>query len=234
MGITPWENVDGIEVLKIIEREGRVCYKSENKITSSSAIEFVRARIKEGHIALLDGISITANYISDRGFSHEYLRHKLTEILPAGAVEPVDDWTPFSVSQESTRYCNYMKKGGVCFIIPPWIKNIPEGEYKESELFPEVKNKLTKAENLWLDNRFNSEYTYFQLLKEGWTPEMSRGDLLIGVKTEFNVTCTLTEWRHVMKQRSSKFAHPQMTELMRPQLEDFKKTIPIIFDDITY
>lgn len=45
-------SIDGI--YKIIEQAGRVCYKSEDKITETSAKEFVDRMIKSGHGAMLE------------------------------------------------------------------------------------------------------------------------------------------------------------------------------------
>jgi thymidylate synthase (FAD) len=210
MGITPWEQVDGGEDLKIIEQYGRKCYKSEDKITAESAPKFVNLRIQQGHIALLDHLHVTAEYISDRGVSHEWLRHKLTEILGSGHVRDGHDWTPMAVCQESTRYCNYMSSGGVTFIIPPWV-NIPEGDYGNSLTgFTYPEGDVSEADQLWFDSALNSEMTYLELLRLDWTPQMARGELLIKTKTEFIVTCSLTEWRHVFSQRTAAAAHPQM------------------------
>ena len=50
-----WDQQDGLEgVYKQIERAGRVCYKSEDKITETSAKEFVERMIKSGHGAMLE------------------------------------------------------------------------------------------------------------------------------------------------------------------------------------
>lgn len=51
-----WEQLAGPEgVYKQIERAGRVCYKSEDKITEDSAKPFVDNRlIKSGHYAMLE------------------------------------------------------------------------------------------------------------------------------------------------------------------------------------
>lgn len=50
-----WEQPTGLEgVYKQIERVGRVCYKSENKITEDSAKPFVDRMIKSGHGAMLE------------------------------------------------------------------------------------------------------------------------------------------------------------------------------------
>lgn len=45
-------SIDGI--YKIIEQAGRVCYKSEDKITEDSAKEFVERMVKSGHGAMLE------------------------------------------------------------------------------------------------------------------------------------------------------------------------------------
>lgn len=50
-----WEQPSGLEgVYKQIERAGRICYKSEDKITEDSAKSFVDRMIKSGHSAMLE------------------------------------------------------------------------------------------------------------------------------------------------------------------------------------
>lgn len=50
-----WNQEEGLEgVYKQIERAGRVCYKSEDKITEDSAKEFVERMIKSSHGAMLE------------------------------------------------------------------------------------------------------------------------------------------------------------------------------------
>ena len=82
--------IDGAEILKRIEKAGRTCYKSEDRITEESAKVFVRMLIERGHESVLEHESITVRFVCDRGISHEIVRHRLA-----------------SYSQESTRYCNY-------------------------------------------------------------------------------------------------------------------------------
>lgn len=96
--------LDGQAILKNIELCGRVCYKSENKITDTSALAFVASIIKRGHEAVLEHFNITVKFTCDRGVSHELVRHRLA-----------------SYCQESTRYCNYSKdgSGGEITVIQP-------------------------------------------------------------------------------------------------------------------
>ena len=79
-------------ILAVVEMAGRVCYKSEHKITYGSAEKFVRGLIKRGHEAVIEHATATLRFICDRGVSHEIVRHRLA-----------------SYCQESTRYCNYGK-----------------------------------------------------------------------------------------------------------------------------
>ena len=64
-------------VLDTIERVGRTCYKSEDKITEFSAEGFVRGLIKRGHEAMIEHGSVTLCFINDRGVSHEEVRHRI-------------------------------------------------------------------------------------------------------------------------------------------------------------
>ena len=50
-----WEQEPGLEgIYKAIERAGRICYKSEDKITDDSAKPFVDRMVKSGHGAMLE------------------------------------------------------------------------------------------------------------------------------------------------------------------------------------
>lgn len=66
------EQGSGIEgVYKQIEMAGRTCYKSEDKITETSAKEFVDRMIKSGHGAMLEHgtIYLFADFYEDKGGS---------------------------------------------------------------------------------------------------------------------------------------------------------------------
>lgn len=95
---------DGEELLKMVERCGRVCYKSEDKIAPDSAKRFITGVLKSGHESVLEHGKITVKVTCDRGVTHEIVRHRLA-----------------SYSQESTRYCNYNneKFGGELTFIKP-------------------------------------------------------------------------------------------------------------------
>lgn len=68
-----WEQSAGLEgVYKQIEKVGRVCYKSEDKITEDSAKPFVDRMIKSGHGAMLEHGTVylfcpTEEYVDSNG-----------------------------------------------------------------------------------------------------------------------------------------------------------------------
>ena len=95
---------------KQIEIAGRTCYKSEDKITEDSARKFVATLYKSGHHAMLEHCVASFKVITDRGVSHEIVRHRIA-----------------SYAQESTRYVNYSKEkfGSQISVIRPPFANDP-------------------------------------------------------------------------------------------------------------
>lgn len=76
--------------LELIEKAGRTCYKSEDKIAPGTAEKLVNRLIASGHESVLEHVNITVRIVCDRGVSHELVRQRIC-----------------SFSQESTRYANY-------------------------------------------------------------------------------------------------------------------------------
>lgn len=111
--ITP---IDGDVILNRIEQCGRICYKSEDRITGDSALKFVDSIIKRGHESVLEHCAFTVKFICDRGVSHEIVRHRMA-----------------SYCQESTRYCNYSKDDfdGEITVIEPFYLTPNTNAYDE-------------------------------------------------------------------------------------------------------
>lgn len=122
-----------------------------------------------------------------------------------------------SYSQESTRYCNYAKDkfGNEITFIKPffWAED-------------------SEAYQIWLAQMQQIEDAYLKLIDLGTTPQEARSILPNSLKTEIVVTMNLREWRHFFKLRTASGAHPQIREICIPLLAEFKRQIPIIFDDI--
>ena len=192
----------GIKELQHIEKIGRVCYKSEDRITDDgeSAKKFVKMLISNGHEAMIEHSSLSVKFVVDRGVSHELVRHRIA-----------------SFAQESTRYCNYSKDkfGNEITVIEPCFWNEDTGFYE-----------------CWKVSCEQSERYYFELLNGGATPQQARTVLPNSLKTEITITANYREWRNFFKLRTAEPAHPQMREVTIPLLKELKTLIPIIFDDI--
>lgn len=94
--------------LQVIERCGRIAWRSEDKITETSAEPFVKMLLKKGHTSVLEHCHATLEITTSIKIWRELERHRHTAKLEAGAL-----------TQESTRYCCY--DGGVTFINPSWL-----------------------------------------------------------------------------------------------------------------
>ena len=211
------EDVDGIAILRKIEAAGRTCYKSEDKATDDSAIKFVSGVIKAGHHSVIEHHNVTVKIITDRGVTHEIVRHRIA-----------------SYSQESTRYCNYShdKFGNeITVILPVWFTGFTEGSLTRTDVDQDgLKRHAQYA--LWKSTCEQIEKAYFELLKAGQSPQEARAVLPNSLKTELVMTANLREWRHFFKLRASLRAHPQIRFLAMDMLKGFQEKIPVIFDNL--
>lgn len=199
------DNLDYSRILKKIELIGRVCYKSEDRITEDSAKTFILGVIKRGHLSVIEHESITVRVICDRGVTHEIVRHRLA-----------------SYSQESSRFCNYSKDK---FNNQISVIDIATGFNYDLN---NPKDKL-KYE-IWQEAMQNAENSYFKMLEAGASAQEARSVLPNSLKTEIVMTMNLREWRHFFELRVDKAAHPQMREVANMILEEFKEKLPVFFD----
>ena len=195
------------DILKKIETIGRVCYKSEDKISEGSAERFIANILRRGHESVIEHESVTVRFTCDRGVTHEIVRHRVA-----------------SYSQESTRYCNYShdkfnNEITVIDIASGFKYNLDDdADKKKYEVWQEAMNACEKY--------------YFAMLEAGATPQEARSILPNSLKTEIVITMNLREWRHYMKLRTDKAAHPQIREVSSILLKTFKEKLPVFFEDI--
>ena len=150
---------------------------------------------------------VTVRFITDRGVSHEFVRHRV-----------------FSFAQESTRYCNYSKdKFGneLTFIIPSWMNS------NEQSINTKQGFGLNPGKELFAFLG-KSERHYFKLLELGWTPQQARQILPNALKTELVMTGFVSDWKHLFRLRTSFIAetgkpHPDMSNLCDPLYKEFVK-----------
>lgn len=190
--------------LQIIEKAGRTCYKSEDKITDESAKKFVAGLINRNHEAMLEHSFLSIRFICDRGVSHELVRHRLA-----------------SFAQESTRYCNYSqdKFGNELTFIKPLFWEEDSFEYSR---WLEV---CKKAEDEYC--RLMSQPGCTPQEARSILPNSIKTEVVMS--TNYREWRHFFKLRAA---RATGPAHPQMEELTIPLLEELKTLIPVVFDDI--
>ncbi len=206
--------------LSLIERAGRTCWKSEDKIGPGTNEKFVKMIMEFGHEAILEFGWLCYKVICDRGVTHEIVRHRL-----------------YTYAQESTRFCTYTN--GVTYIIAPWWQQFGEGEYiVHPGSRPEVQINGTM---IAVDSKYRNflfvlqecEREYIAMLHNSFSAQQARAVLPNALKTEICMAANLREWRHFFKMRCSPKAHPQMQEIAYMILEDAQRRFPIVFDEFS-
>ena len=107
--------------------------------------------------------------------------------------------SPNSISEQSTRYVNLEKKGGVQIARPHWLH---EGTRWQKFLY--------------LSGCKISDWLYRRLLKSGMKPQDARGILPLDTYTVVAYTYTITEWQHILDLRfreTTGKAHPNAKEV---------------------
>lgn len=195
--------INGTE-LQLIERAGRTCYKSEDKITDESAKQFVAGLIKRQHEAMLEHSSLSIRFICDRGVSHELVRHRIA-----------------SFAQESTRYCNYSKDkfGNELTFIRPFFWDEDSFEYSRwLEVCKTVEDEYC---------RLMSQPGCTPQEARSILPNSIKTEVVM--TTNYREWRHFFKLRAA---RATGPAHPQMEQITRPLLEELKTLIPVVFDDI--
>lgn len=108
---------------------------------------------------------------------------------------------PASYCQESTRYCDYSKGqfGGEITVIKPFY--LEQGSL---------------AYDRWFAACTAAEQCYFDMRRDGCSPQEARAVLPTSLKTELVMTATADEWIHFINLRSrgtTGSPHPQMREV---------------------
>lgn len=205
-------------VLEQIEDAARTCYKSEDKKCQGSAERLVRSLIASGHEAMLEhGPNLSMRFITDRGITHEIVRHRL-----------------FSFAQESTRYVKY--ESDIEFIFPEYFEDTSP-LLRHAWSFSDVleytdTSRVSELERCILEAFLNAEASYRHGLHLGLKPQQIRDVLSTDVKSEIVVTGNIREWRHFFLLRLDKAAHPRMRLLAKLAFDEAYDLCDVVFEDI--
>lgn len=160
-----------------INDAARACYDSDIPEDEDKRKKFVLRLITHEHETPLEFVVFKFMVITDRGTSHELVRHRLA-----------------SFQQQSTRYVTW-DRGEI-----PFIK--PVGMDKDSDAY-----------RIWEESCKRCEEDYFSLIDAGCKKQMARQVLNNSLGTVLMMQMNLREFRHFLKLRMAKAAHPAMQYL---------------------
>ena len=137
----------------------------------------------------------TFNITTDIGVARELARHRT-----------------HSISEESTRYCNYSKdkfNNELTFIKPYSLNDEKLKLYEDYHIV--IRDK--SPESIFIANLNNVESDYLDLIKLGWTPQQARQILPLSTKVQTIHTAFEYDWAEFISLRAdacSGSVHPNM------------------------
>ena len=143
----------------------------------------------------LHSLRTTFNITTDIGVARELARHRT-----------------HSISEESTRYCNYSKDkfGNELTFIKPYSLNDEKLKlYEDYHIV--IRDK--SPESIFIANLNNVESDYLDLIKLGWTPQQARQILPLSTKVQTIHTAFESDWAEFISLRAdscSGSVHPNM------------------------
>ena len=162
--ITPTTPAEGDALLKQIEKVARVCYQSQDKITEDglSAQKLVKFLRDKNHQAMIEFGDIIVSFTTDRGISHELVRHRLCSFAQESTryVSSVDI-TKYIVDSEETVIAAYENGNSM-----KQVAALSKGQYTEWEIYKIL--NANDIERRALGNRGLVYHDYFDIID---TPE---------------------------------------------------------------
>ena len=237
------QQYDGYEgMLKHIELCGRVCYKSEDKITDTSYIPFIRMLIDKGHTSVLEHGTVMLRCMDYDG-EHSWTLHQLVD----GDCYTTTNYRLLYTAEKLLKehWCDhkYNKRITARFVLPKAISRefCRHRSFSFSEQSTRYCNyslgklggELTFIEPYWWDDNIDmrldflnaceqAENFYLQMIERGMSAQQARDVLPLATKTELVMTGFVEDWKHFFELRCAENAHPQARALATNLRELFK------------
>jgi len=235
-------------VLKHIERVGRVCYKSEDKITGDSYKKFVAMLENNGHGAMLEHGTVYLMEADALPFDFsankysKYIKHKHSfvttnyrVIVENGLKDRIEPY----ISKKENSHERWVSVKFTCDrgVSHEFVRN--RGRYgnafaQESTRYCDYNkgNGVVFCRPVWLEDKdfidfenslYLIEHQYNDWREKGWQPQQARGFLNHFLKTELIITGMMSDWEHFFSLRADSHAHPSAQQLAYPLKEEFIK-----------
>lgn len=144
-------------------------------------------------------------YLCNPTVHHTY-RNTVHCITSIGISREANRSRSFSITEQSTRYCNYSKdkfNNEITFIKPYWILSTE----------PE---KNDQFQRIWFNSCSGAEQHYLRLIQKGYRPQEAREVLPLSTATEVVYTADEFAWQHFFDLRlygTTGTPHPDMQNL---------------------
>lgn len=216
-----------------------MCYKYKNSHYSKTCNFIINDTIEGICITTNLRVIIENDWLDDLKFiandiSNHVKRYTFSFITNLGVSRELNRHRCHSISEESTRYCNYSKDkfgNGLTFIIPEWLDleecNIDDTDKDFIHLPNQYRFDCTLAnlvdgdknltvEGEWLVANVRAQIHYLNLLKKGWKPQQAREVLPLSLKTQVVHTAFEDDWKDFIALRSDGISgapHPNIKVL---------------------
>lgn len=198
----------------------RVIVKQYDNDLSNRGIPFAEALITTNLRVIIENGWIDNLRFITNNISNHVKRYTFSIITNLGVSRELNRHRCHSISEESTRYCNYSKdkfNNGLTFVIPEWL-DLEEGEvkrYRKSVITRQSQFHVNGKpfdivdfdDNLtcpgeWLLSNSDAEQHYLSLLKKDWKPQQAREVLPLSLKTQVIHTAFEDDWKDFIALRS--------------------------------
>lgn len=225
---------EGITSYQFIEKVGRVCYKSEDKITEDSAVKFVKGLVSRGHTAMIEHFWVHLIYNGDI-----YLLYRAIRDFVENGLHDLGDYSTFfrfmQVSNdERTVYLSCpirvftelakrkMDKGAVPLFIREMIYKVQEDYF---DFFEETSTFFSEYEDIRTDSIIAvSEDEFIFLMKEA---DMSEQEIMKHNTHTFNFICNRGVSHELVRHRPCSFAQ-ESTRYCNYSKDKFGQEITVI------
>lgn len=243
---------DLIGIFKHIEKCGRTCYQSYDKIDETSYIKFIQMIQSKGHLSVFEHgtiyLKIPIHYsgVTDKLIKNQYSKYRVidnyyyaTTNLRVIKEHKLEDLMQYIC--EPTEY--HYKRTTVKFILPIGISR----EFCRHRVFSfseqstrycnfslsKFNNEITfikpdwfnnkETDEIFIDSCRDSELYYFTLIKNGYKPQEARDVLPLSTKSELIMTGFDEDWKQFLELRCSPYAHPDAQKLANMLKDEMEK-----------
>jgi thymidylate synthase (FAD) len=234
--------------LRRVEAAGRVSHRSEEDQKETTWDRFIRSVVmNHGDWSIVEHVTASVELYVDRGITHEIVRHRLFSYTQESTrfVNYKNKMPPSFVYPDVGIECPECLHGNeVAYYHGPHERDStsdreddpPRGWQHKASAVPGSHPAgwvPCNYDPVWLSSIHEAERGYRRLLEDKrWPPQLARSVFPNALASKVIMTGNLRSWRHFLRMRTTKEAHPQMRQVTVPLLEQFQGAVPILYEDL--